>query len=514
MLKLDDLALRPDLQVGPMLVSPSRRLVEGPGGAAHLEPLVMQVFLLLFDAGGRVVTRNDLFDECWGGVMVGDASLNRTIARIRSAGARVAPGLFEVETIPRTGYRMTGDIFEPVANKAEGSRDREGPSPRTSRRAVLGGVVAAAAVGTSGLWLVRSSGGDQEFAAIVDKGKRSLVDGWPGTERDAVASLQKAVALQRGNAEAWGLLAYAQANASANEAGDQAGWAAQAAERAARTALAIDPKEPNALLAMVALQRGMRDRASAEDELRKILAIAPDNALAVQTLAQLLHATGRVRESYTLKERAAAIEPLSPDYRARQVLGLWALGRTTAANQLSDRAMQLWPSHRLVRMARLLIYAFTDRVPAAIAMVEDEESSPALLSGAEVSVWRVSLEALEKRTESTIAAARRAILNASKRTRATAAHAILILSALGEVDAAFEIANGFLLARGNMLVRPKTGDSRYVNGPGWRNTFGLFMPPTKAMRLDRRFRHLCDELGLTAYWRKRGVGPDAFLFKA
>ena len=30
MLKLSDLTLRPDLQLGPMLVSPPRRLVEGP----------------------------------------------------------------------------------------------------------------------------------------------------------------------------------------------------------------------------------------------------------------------------------------------------------------------------------------------------------------------------------------------------------------------------------------------------------------------------------------------------
>ena len=45
MLKLSDLALRPDFQIGPMLVSPSRRLVEGPGGFVHVEPLIMQVLL-------------------------------------------------------------------------------------------------------------------------------------------------------------------------------------------------------------------------------------------------------------------------------------------------------------------------------------------------------------------------------------------------------------------------------------------------------------------------------------
>ena len=32
MLKLSDLALRPEFKLGPMLVSPARRLVQGPGG--------------------------------------------------------------------------------------------------------------------------------------------------------------------------------------------------------------------------------------------------------------------------------------------------------------------------------------------------------------------------------------------------------------------------------------------------------------------------------------------------
>src|SRR5690242_10463686 len=106
MLKLSDLALRPDIQIGPMLVSPSRRQIEGPGGHVHVEPLIMQVFLLLLDAEGRVVTRTELFDQCWGGVIVGDDSLNRAIAKVRRTATQVAPRLLEIETIPRTGYRL------------------------------------------------------------------------------------------------------------------------------------------------------------------------------------------------------------------------------------------------------------------------------------------------------------------------------------------------------------------------------------------------------------------------
>src|SRR5215210_8417122 len=109
MLKLADLTLRPDFQIGPMLISPARRRVEGPNGDVHVEPLIMQVLLLLLDGRGRVVTRNELFDQCWGGVYVGDDSLNRAIGKVRRIGEQVVPGLFDVETIPRTGYRLRGE---------------------------------------------------------------------------------------------------------------------------------------------------------------------------------------------------------------------------------------------------------------------------------------------------------------------------------------------------------------------------------------------------------------------
>jgi hypothetical protein len=161
-----------------------------------------------------------------------------------------------------------------------------------------------------------------------------------------------------------------------------------------------------------------------------------------------------------------------------------------------------------------MIYAFTGREQAALAIVEEEEARPTLLSPSAAAVWRVSLAALQDRTPSRIASAREANLDGARKTPATSAYAIPILSALGELDAAFEVANGFLLGRGSVIVQPRPETKApAVNGPGWRNTFGLFIPPTKAMRLDPRFQVLADGLGLTDYWRRRGIGPDDFLFK-
>jgi len=72
-----ELAARPDFTLGAARISPSSRSVTGPGGAADLEPRVMQVLVVLADAAGQVVTREALFQRCWGGVYVGEDSLNR-----------------------------------------------------------------------------------------------------------------------------------------------------------------------------------------------------------------------------------------------------------------------------------------------------------------------------------------------------------------------------------------------------------------------------------------------------
>src|SRR6476620_6608983 len=218
MLKLSDLSLRPDFQLGPMLVSPPRRLVQGPGGSASVQPLIMQVFLMLVDARGQVVTRNELFDQVWGGVMVGDDSLNRAIAKVRQIGAQVAPTLFEIETIPRTGYRLTGEILtlEPAT-----PGEKEAPwQSSLSRRTMLGSAAAVglAAAGGLGLWSVRRSRQDHRFNELMDLGKQTLL--YDDGSTNAAAYFEQAVAMRPDNPQAQGLFAMTQATVA--EYGDPA----------------------------------------------------------------------------------------------------------------------------------------------------------------------------------------------------------------------------------------------------------------------------------------------------
>lgn len=506
MLKLSDLALRPDLQLGPMLVSPSRRLLEGPGGHAHVEPLIMQVFLLLIDAGGKVVTRTELFDQCWGGVMVGDDSLNRAIAKVRRTGAQVVPGLFEIETIPRTGYRLTGEILQ-LLGQPTSALGEAGTSQGMPRRLLIGGGLATAAglVGL-GFWSIRSRG-DRKFNELMSLGQQAADSADPAA--NSAQYFRQAIAIRPGDAKAQGLLALSQAMRAEFGNEDQAAAALQESERAVRAAFELDPNEPNARVAAVVLERSTLDLAATEDQLLNILSRAPENIPAMRSLWGLFQCVGRSRDALTLIERAIALKPLAAGNHYPLAQLLWILGRLAEADRVIDKAMQYWPTHQYVRGARFTIFAYTGRARAALAMLERQETAPQNLSSEAVSLWRVSLAAMDQRSPSSIAAARRTNLEAAKQNLRLASQAVMTLSVLGEIDAAFEIANALFVVRPPERRYAQAATNRSpARSTAWRFAPWLFTPPTTPMRADPRFEAICNEIGLSDYWAKRRIRPD------
>jgi len=171
-LTLADLARRADFALGAVQVSPSTRVLRGPDGEASLEPLAMQVLVVLADAAGTVVTRDEIFRRCWGNAVVGDDSLNRTIADIRRAGRAAGAEAFGIETVPRTGYRLT-----------VGSADHEDASDRRQvrldRRLVLAAAVPAVAAVGAGAWLLRPKGAPSQVEALISESDQAMRLGMP-----------------------------------------------------------------------------------------------------------------------------------------------------------------------------------------------------------------------------------------------------------------------------------------------------------------------------------------------
>ena len=110
------LSAEPDFALGDVAVHPSLLEMTRGGHRQPVEPRVMQVLVALARAGGAVVSRDELIQRCWEGRVVGDAAINRCIFRLRElADAGGGSPSFQIETIPRVGYRLIAQEPAPAA---------------------------------------------------------------------------------------------------------------------------------------------------------------------------------------------------------------------------------------------------------------------------------------------------------------------------------------------------------------------------------------------------------------
>ena len=499
-----DLAARSDFTVGLAVVSPSARTIAGPGGTADVEPRVMQVLVVLADAAGQVVTRETLFQRCWGGIYVGDDSLNRAVGAVRRLGADIADGSFEIETIPRTGYRLTGDAV--MLDEAGEARGPTGRPLLTRRSAIAAGAAAVALSGGAALWLSQRPKTDRRFDALMARGDEAFrngpaLDGASVTEEHGprMADLyRQAVGIQPANARAWGLYAYFAALDADDAPPATSARLVGQSQAAIRRALDIDPKEPNARVALSLLQGPMLDWATRDRQLRETLATDPSNLPAMTELMPLLQAAGLTRESWVWNERILRASPFARSFLAVKAMKLWILGNVAASDKVIDRVRGLWPTDDFAFLVRMMLFMLTGRPRAALAMMD----APSSISVPDPPFWRAAAEALDSRSAGAIERARAVSFDAANKAPPLTNQAVMILCALGLKDAAFELTDGYLLSQG------KAVSGRQPNDYSRRMTQWLFTPPVAIMRADPRFLELCDAFGLTAYWKARGVEPD------
>lgn len=118
-----DLAHQAAFSLGALEVRPSIREVVSPYGREVVQPRVMQVLVTLAQAGGAVVSRDDLITTCWDGRLVGEDAITLVIMKLRRLAASNG-GAFAVETIPRVGFRLTTTTAAPASTSAGRARPR------------------------------------------------------------------------------------------------------------------------------------------------------------------------------------------------------------------------------------------------------------------------------------------------------------------------------------------------------------------------------------------------------
>ena len=115
-----DLAHAPNFAIGRVEVRPTRRQIAAEGSIETVEPRVMRVLVALALAKGEVLSRDDLIESCWDGVIVGEDAINRCIGRLRRA-AEATGNAFSIETMPRIGYRLIAADASASAAGADGT---------------------------------------------------------------------------------------------------------------------------------------------------------------------------------------------------------------------------------------------------------------------------------------------------------------------------------------------------------------------------------------------------------
>ena len=92
------------------------------GDRVALPPKVAELLVALVEAGGRVLTREQLLQQLWPGTVVEEGSLTSHVSVLRKALGEGAHGQGFIETIPKRGYR-----FAAPAKRAGSEAPASGP---------------------------------------------------------------------------------------------------------------------------------------------------------------------------------------------------------------------------------------------------------------------------------------------------------------------------------------------------------------------------------------------------
>ena len=484
--------------LGRARVQPSIRSIELDGRSEIIEPRMMQVLVALAGAGGEVVTRDELLELCWAGRVVGEDALSRVLWRLRQTLAGLGRPGFEIETIPRVGYRLVVEEEPPSARPP--GRSAPVPANGVSRRTLAAGAVALAGVAAVGglAWAGSQRGHEPPEAAkrFYDQALSLRGQGGFPESQQVLAYLREAVRIDPDYAEAWGALAlqycctldWFAPRPDANQL-------KIAGRSAARRALQLDPDNADAVAALLMMDSPYRRWDEVERGLRGLLARHSDHNIAELGLARLMIETGRFADAIEIFGRLAAKNPSWPYGRWRVADGLLTLGRLQEAEEQIETGLRLWPRNFNMWLAKSR-YLIVSGAPAdAVRFVRDASTQP--LDRDDLLQREILIvEAAAERSPAAVKRARDALLSLAG--TGEVAIPAMELPFIGEVDLAFEMYEGYFLDHGPWKTGPV--ERRF--------TGGLFEVETEQLRKDARFMPLLHAIGLDRYYRLAGVKPD------
>lgn len=481
--------------LGDLQIHPDTLQVEQDGRSDTLEPRVMQVLVVLARAHGKIVTRDELIEQCWDGRVVGEDAINRALSRVRHCAAGFAGGCFAVETIPRVGYRLTANAHSSDRPLTSSATD----GTQHSRRWILRGAAGAALLGTGAvLWQSREQHEPLPQAmklylrGLENRGQASLQQ-----SEEGVSYFREATRLDPQFAEAWGALAWGYRGLLAYGPRPDAASIETKSRSAAMRALELDPNNVDAHSALLLLAPFYRRWREVEIGCRRLLRSHPQNSILDYNLGFVLCEVGRWRDAIPSLAAVVQREQFWPLPSHQLAYAMIAAGRMEEAEDVIDAASRRWPRRADFWMLKHRLLLFTGRESEAASFANDLLNRPV---GEEQLVRLQTL--IQQAVVSGPGTTRdRVVSQLLAQARDVPHHflfASLGISLLGAVDQAFEMSEGYYFGRGPWAA----------NRAQHPITQCLFIPATMALRGDPRFPALVKEIGLPRYWQASRLLPD------
>jgi DNA-binding winged helix-turn-helix (wHTH) protein/Tfp pilus assembly protein PilF len=362
-------------QFGDFELDPSQRTVVArpDGRRVKMTPRVYDTLLYLVEHAGRPVTKNELLQEVWAGVIVEEGNLTQTIHVLRRA-LRESPQEHRyVVTVPRRGYQFVAGVHtvRVVPPSPQAPTPRVRPWVRVAKVALAAGLLLTS---SGGLLFDPDDGGDGIEKRVQGETLAAPRDAMADPRADALRSqaqylfhrrgaedllrarrnLERALALAPRDAAAAALLAGVMQSLGAAGLLDRD--AARAGQRkAAERALQLDATLPEAHLRMAQLLWNESDAAAAQRHFERGVALGPDRPLALSMQAGLAARRGDLRQAIELQQRSVALEPLAAVQRANLGTYLLAEGRLLEAEAEFRLAQALNPELADAEIALTLV---------------------------------------------------------------------------------------------------------------------------------------------------------------
>lgn len=382
--------------------------------------------------------------------------------------------------------------------------------PGPTRRTLIAGVGAAAALGATGflLFRVKESSNPPEVEALFLKARQAWTQGSSDGNAEAIGLYRRATEIAPDNADAWGFLGVAYADRAhtwVNTSERTALW--ERAREAGQRSLQLDPLNAYGRTAVAYAQPLRGNWLAMEREFRRGVSDQPGKWLVSFSLGWLLTLVGRLSEASGLFEAIREEAPPPNQYRWH-IQALWGSGKTEEADRILEEADSIYRTHEAIWQTRFDMLLAGGQPGAALALTQDPANRPATIAPEVLALWTAVAQALASGAPSDREEARKVLMQHSRDAARQARMAIQYLGMIGFADDAFQVADAFYFSRGSSIPDRASATTRSEVTLDARDTRFLFLPTMRTLRADARFERLVNEIGLTRYWQEAGAIPD------